>query len=96
MRIEIELDPKTWWRIAEKAEARGVKVPELISSHVQQQFRPRVTVGTFETALMSLHSRGMDDGEICLALDVTRQRVATVRRQLGLQPNKKARSNEPA
>ena len=89
MKIEIDVDPKTWWRIAENAEARGLRASELIRREVLQRFDPYVSSQSFEASLLALHSRGLDDGAICVELGVTRQRVATVRRRLGLPPNQR-------
>lgn len=93
MKIEFEVDGATWFKLASIAEAQGSTVGDVTRRVVRSQLRD-ASFGreSFVEALKSLHARGFDDGRISVELGVVRQRVAHVRRELGLAPNPRARS----
>lgn len=96
MKIVLELDDRTWWEIAGRAEKAGVKVPELVAKVLsgEEPAKPiskrqiRLNKRTsLEKQFVELYEQGLHDGEISISLNKTRQWVANTRRNLGLEPN---------
>ena len=86
--LTVTLDDRDWWVLAGKAERDGIKSDELLARIVIQAIRAQVGGKNFDTEVENLWREGMSDGEISVALNVTRVRVSATRRRLGLTPNK--------
>lgn len=96
MLLKVDLDPKTIWRIEERAEfnectvaeylvqvaEHGVAAPRSWRTTEQQGAETRSRVG-------ALHAEGFTDAEIAARVGRVREHVASVRRKLGLKPNKR-------
>lgn len=87
MRIVVELPDREAWALASRAEARGVKVADLIRAAARDlarvSSRPRDVVG-------ELVRLGLPDGEISIRTGMTVGTIANHRRSLGLPPNRRA------
>lgn len=100
MILKVELDPKTIWRLEERAEfnsctvaeylarvaEHGVAAPRAWSTNEQQGAETRARV-------RELHAEGFTDAEIAARIGRVREYVALVRRRLGLAPNKRGRTS---
>ena len=84
MKIQADLDPKTVWAVVETAERLGINnsdVLELRLSGLRRQTVPE--------RVKELHARNYSDADIADELGYLVARVATIRRRLGLPPNRR-------
>jgi hypothetical protein len=86
--LTVTIDDRDWWTLAGHAERDGLKTEELLTRMLIQSIRTQVGGKNFDTDVENLWGEGLTDGQMSVALDVTRARVADVRRRLGLTPNK--------
>lgn len=83
MKVTIDLDPRDLWVLTDQAEAQGMTLPDFLRARMLDRR------GTVQDRVVELHAAGWCDADIGLELDMTLQQTATMRRALGLQPNKR-------
>lgn len=88
MKVTVELDERTWWRIGAAAEANGRTIGAELSRAIIREFEVFDRRDSFETVLRRMHAAGCHDGEISVELGVPRAWVARKRRDLGLPANR--------
>lgn len=100
-RVEFDLDPKLWWRLAEKAEEKDVTIPELIrqvttdyaSGRLRNPGGQNKGPDTLLARVAVLHNSGLSDGSIARELKCSPSTVAQKRHVLGLE-SRRANSNQ--
>lgn len=88
MKVTVEIHPRDLWKLTEVAEKQGMKLNQFLYRSAMTALQPKkVEKEPIEVRIASLNAQGMHDGEISVALGLTRAQVATKRRKLGLQAN---------
>lgn len=83
MKVTIELDPKDWWHLAERAEAAGVPLADFVKQRIAG--RPEGTKGR----VRDLWAEGLCDADVASALDIELRTAKNVRLGLGLPANRR-------
>lgn len=95
MEVKLRLDPKVVWRLSEIAEARNVRIEQVVEQLLEFQnsgHKGKVSSAQSEETrkrIVELHAEGRTDSEIGMRIDRVPAHVARVRRGLGLTANKK-------
>jgi hypothetical protein len=87
--VSLTLPTHIWGRLASVAEARGVKVADIIVAAL----RPLLAPQTLNARVVELARAGFTDTHICEATGQDRSFVARTRRSAGIPANKPQRSN---
>lgn len=85
MRVTLDIDDKSWWKLTDFAERQSMTVAEYVTLQL------RNITDDHRQLLMAvklMHSQGEHDGQIAVSLNRTRAQVALARRELGLKPNR--------
>lgn len=85
MKVTVDLEPADVWFLETKAEAKGMTLSQWLRGAVLSQFSRQLTT---RDRVALLHRGGATDGEISIRLQMSRGRVAELRRELNLKPNK--------
>jgi hypothetical protein len=85
MKVTVDLEPADVWFLETKAQARGMSLSQWLRGAVLSQFSRQLTT---RDRVAILHRNGATDGEMSLRLQISRGRVAELRRELHLKPNK--------
>jgi len=85
VKVTLDLEPADVWFLETKAEARGMTLQQWIRGTVLSQFSRQLST---RDRIAILHRNGATDGEMSLRLQISRGRVAELRRELHLKPNK--------
>lgn len=86
--LTLTIDDRDWWTLAGHAERDGLKTDELLTRLMIRAIRTQLGGKNFDSDVKNLWGEGMTDGQMSVALDAPRNRVADTRRRLGLTPNK--------
>lgn len=85
MKITFELPDRVWGRLVSVAEDRGTTAAALVSASVTELVKDR------RTTVEALVHAGLCDADIGARLGMTTTSVASMRRRLGLQANRRFR-----
>lgn len=100
MIVKLDIDPKLVWQLNDESEQIASTpsriVGGILSSRYSLKAVPTQDAGLMRTrdAVAHLHAEGCTDVEIAARVDRVLPRVARVRRELGLKPNKRKESND--
>lgn len=83
MKVTVDLDPKDLWVLTEQAERQGMTLPDFLRARMLDRR------GTVQDRVIELHAAGLCDADIGIELGMTLQQTATMRRALGLEPNRR-------
>lgn len=90
--VSVAVPAKVWWQLAERADAQGLTVAELLAKMatghvVSASASGRPANGVTRQRVAELHALGHTDRAIASALGVVVHNVMYHRKQLGLRPN---------
>lgn len=93
MNVNVRLDPKLVWVLTDKAEEKGLTLPEflgeLAARAVPRPSAKSIAAEHTRNEVARLHGEGFTDAEIAARVGRVQEHVARVRRGMGLKPNRR-------
>lgn len=87
MKVTVEIRDADYWRLANIADTRGIKVSDMLRAGIAQVV---TAASTPRDTVQMLVLAGLPDGEISKRTGMTVATIADHRRKLGLPPNRRA------